>query len=326
MSALATLCTDQLVHPDKLVGWREAMSMHLGRTPDHVRSMERTRFVPLDDRPLDGRLEYGALGNLHFCRMSCSAHRFSRCFIGTPAPRGLPWLLVLQMTEVSHFEQAGVRNTLAAGEMLLLDCSLPFNVTSPRGCEYLMLVFPGLDHARVAPEQSRLDARVGLGGMLQSLITGAYTHYPQLNDASAAALGHSIEALLDNALEEQRRATRLARDTHYYRRLRICGFIEDHLTERDLTPERIAQAAKCSIRTLHRTFETVDGIRLTEYIWQRRLARCAQALRESSLADHSITDIAYHWGFASSSHFSTTFKAAYGLSPRRFRESAALSD
>lgn len=162
--------------------------------------------------------------------------------------------------------------------------------------------------------------------MLRSLITGAYTHFPQLSETSTAALGRSIEALLDNALENQRQAAWTARDTHYYRRLRISAFIEDHLADRDLTPERIAQATQCSVRTLHRIFESVDGIRLTEYIWQRRLARCAQALRDSSLANLSITDIAYTWGFASSSHFSTTFKAAYGLSPRRFRESAALSD
>lgn len=325
MSALATIRTDQLVHPDKLAGWREAMSVHLARTPDHVRSIERTRFVPIDDRPLNGRLEYGSLGNLHFCRMSCSAHRFSRELESTSAPPGLPWLLVLQMTEVSHFEQAGSRNTLAAGEMLLLDCSRPFNVTSPRGCDYLMLLCPGLDRALVGTQESRLDTRTGLGGMVRNLITGAYTNYSQLNGATSAALGQSIEALLSNVLEEQRQATRMARDTHYYRRLRISAFIEDHLADRDLTPERIAQTAQCSVRTLHRIFEREDGIRLSEYIWQRRLARCAQALRDSSLANRSITDIAYEWGFVSSSHFSTTFKAAYGLSPRRFREAAVLS-
>lgn len=325
MSALATIRTDQLLHPDKLLGWREAMSMHLGRTPDHVRSLERTRFVPLEDHPLDGRLEYGALGDLHFCRMSCSAHRFSRELQGNETPPGLPWLLVLQMTEVSHFEQAGSRNTLAAGEMLLLDCSRPFNVTSPRGCDYLMLLCPNLDRERVVTGESRLDTRTGLGGMVRNLITGAYAQFPLLNETSAASLGQSIEALLLNALEEQREATRTARDTHYYRRLRIAAFIEDHLAERDLSPERVAQAVQCSVRTLHRIFESIDGIRLTEYIWQRRLARCAQALRDSSLANRSITDIAYDWGFASSSHFSTVFKATYGQSPRRFRDAALLA-
>ncbi|RAU33385.1 helix-turn-helix domain-containing protein [Pseudomonas sp. RIT411] len=325
MSALATIRTDQLVHPDKLAGWREAMSLHLGRTPDHVRSIEKTRFVPIDDRPLNGRLEYGSLGNLHFCRMSCSAHRFSRELEGTSAPSGLPWLLVLQMTEVSHFEQAGSRNTLAAGEMLLLDCSRPFNVTSPRGCDYLMLLCHGLDRTLMDTREPRLDTRTGLASMVRNLITGAYTHYSQLNETSSFSLGKSIEALLINAMEQQQQATRIARDTHYYRRLRISAFIEDHLAERNLTPKQIAEAVQCSVRTLHRIFESLDGIRLTEYIWQRRLARCAQALRDSSSAERSITEIAYDWGFTSSSHFSTAFKAAYGLSPRRFREVAALS-
>ncbi|MHA6140459.1 helix-turn-helix domain-containing protein [Pseudomonas mohnii] len=324
MSALATVCTDQFVHTDRLIKWREFMSDHLGKTPDYVRRLETTSFEPLNERPFNGRLEYGALGNLHFCRMVCSPHRFSRSLSKALAPSDTPWLLILQMSEVSHFEQHGKSCALAPGEILLLDCGRPFNVTSMKGCEYLMLLCHGLDRPVRETSDLRLNNRNGLGRMLQHMITDAYSQYTLLNDTTSNLVGQSIISLLNNTLENQKQETKLEHDFRYFKKHRIKSFIEQNLGERELTIERIAQAVQCSVRTLHRVFEDENGSGLNEYIWQRRLSRCAEDLRNPGSASRSITDIAYGWGFNSSSHFSKTFKSAYGVSPRLFRESSAL--
>jgi AraC-like DNA-binding protein len=40
----------------------------------------------------------------------------------------------------------------------------------------------------------------------------------------------------------------------------------------------------------------------------------------------SIAQIASHWGFADSSHFSRLFKAHYGRSPREYRDAAGYGE
>ncbi|MFJ4141194.1 helix-turn-helix domain-containing protein [Pseudomonas sp. NPDC089734] len=321
MNALASVCTDQFLHSDRLMKWREFMSTHLGKTPDYIRRLENTHFEPINERPFTGRLEYGALGSLNFCRMTCSPHRFSRSLSKALAPSDTPWLLILQMSEVSHFEQGSKNSTLTPGEILLLDCGRPFSVTSVKGCEYLMLLCHGLDESVHETNELHLNNRNGLGRMLHHLITDAYAQYALLNDATSSLVGQSIISLLDNTLNNQRQEARLEHDFRYFKKHRIKSFIEHNLAERDLTIERIARFVQCSVRTLHRVFEDETASSLSDYILQRRLSRCAEDLRSPDNLARSITDIAYGWGFNSSSHFSKTFKTAYGVSPKLFRES-----
>ena len=322
MSTLASVSTDPYAQSDRTNKWREFMSHHLGQTPEHVRRLENSHIEPLHEHPFSGRLEYGALGELHLCRMVCSPHRFARSLSKTLAPTDTPWLLILQMSEVSHFEQAGKCYVLAPGDMLLLDCGRPFNVTCMKGCEYLILLCHGLAPILGTTPAPHLNSRNGLVRMLHHLICDTYNQFPLMNDSTAAQLGQSISSLLRNTLDNHQQQTLIEHDFHFFKKNRIKTFIEQNLAERELSIERIAAALECSVRTLHRAFKDETTTGLNEYIWQRRLARCAEELRKADNLSRSITDIAYGWGFNSSSHFSKAFRAEYGMPPSLFRESA----
>lgn len=325
MSVFSSVCTEQFFHADRLLKWQELMSDCVGKAPDYVKRLETVSLEPLNNHPFSGRLEYGALGELHLCRMVCSPHRLSRNLSQALTSSDTPYFLTLQMGGVSHFEQCGNSFTLTPGDALLMDAGHPFNTTSMKGCESLIVLCQGLSTPRCGESGLHLNKRNGLGRMLYNIITDAYTQYALLNDTTAHVLGLSIISLLNNALDNRQRETKLEHDTQYFKKNRIQAFIEHNLGNRDLTIERIAEVAQCSVRTLHRVFETESGHSLSEYIWQRRLSRCAEDLRNPKRGVHSITDIAYGWGFNSSSHFSKAFKTVYGMSPRLFRESACLS-
>lgn len=321
MSALSCISTDQFGMSDRITKWQEFLSVHVGRTPESVRRHELTRFQPLDDTPFAGRLEYGDLGDLHFCRMVSTPHRFSRQLSAAVTPDQAPWLLILQMRGISHYHQGFRSHSVSADEIMLIDSGKPFEVTSPNGCEYLMLLCNGMvGTAGTTSSNLHLNNRAGLGKMLHHLITDAYSQYTLLNARAAQAIGQSIGAVVSNLIENSTSAPKLTHDFRYFKKHRIKNFIEEHLAEPELTIERIAQAQECSTRTLHRLFENDLGCSLSEYVWQRRLLRCAEDLRNSELADQSITVIALSWGFVSSSHFSRTFKIAFGLTPSLFRE------
>lgn len=320
MSALSCVSTDQFGLSDRLPKWQEFLSVHVGRTPEAMRRHESTRFQPLDDAPFAGRLEYGDLGDLHFCRMVSTPHRFSRQLGAGMPTKDAPWLLILQMRGISHYRQGNRSHSVSADEIMLIDSGQPFEVTSPQGCEYLMLLCNGIVGNVAAPADLHLNNRAGLGKMLHHLITDAYSQYTLLNARAAQAIGHSIGAIVGNLIENSVAAPKLVHDFRHFKKHRIKSFIEECLAEPELTIERIALAQGCSTRTLHRLFAEDLGCSLSEYIWHRRLMRCAEDLRNPELASQSITEVALSWGFVSSSHFSRVFKVAFGLPPRLFRE------
>jgi AraC-like DNA-binding protein len=104
-------------------------------------------------------------------------------------------------------------------------------------------------------------------------------------------------------------------------RAQIREYIDAHLADRDLTPSTIAGDHFISRSYLDRLFEGEDA-GVWETIRTRRLDRARRDLVDEGLAGESILEIATRWGFASASHFSRSFRAAYGRSPRDVRQAA----
>lgn len=61
------------------------------------------------------------------------------------------------------------------------------------------------------------------------------------------------------------------------------------------------------------------GLVVAQYIKNRRLDLCAQALRSIS-DDEKLAGIGYSRGFTDHSHFSTAFKQRFGVSPGEYRK------
>ena len=55
------------------------------------------------------------------------------------------------------------------------------------------------------------------------------------------------------------------------------------------------------------------GMTVSDYIWRARLQHCRQELETHG--GKTITDVAFSWGFSSSSHFSRVFRRCFGVSP-----------
>ena len=100
--------------------------------------------------------------------------------------------------------------------------------------------------------------------------------------------------------------------------IRAKQHIEDHLADRDLSPEMIARAIFVSPRYLHALFHD-QGTSVSRYVIQRRLERSRRDLADARLAHLTIADVAARLGFKDASHFTRVFRAAYGISPREHR-------
>ena len=104
----------------------------------------------------------------------------------------------------------------------------------------------------------------------------------------------------------------------------VKAWIEEHLTEPDLSLEKIARANGVSLRHLHYLFRSTE-MSVSEWILNRRLQRCYDALMRPELRTLSVTEIAYRLGFSSSSHFSTVFRRKFGHSPSELRRRQTMS-
>jgi transcriptional regulator GlxA family with amidase domain len=87
-----------------------------------------------------------------------------------------------------------------------------------------------------------------------------------------------------------------------------------NLGDENLSPEEMAKHGAVSLRTLNRLFTKV-GTTPMRWVWQRRLEASHSALSEGYAK--SVTDTAFQFGFSEASHFSRSFKAAYGISPEQ---------
>ena len=97
------------------------------------------------------------------------------------------------------------------------------------------------------------------------------------------------------------------------------AYIELNLRDPSLSVSDVADNLQISTRYLSTVF-AAEGLSVERFIWQRRLEQCARDLKNSNQASRSIGDIAFSWGFQHLAHFSQSFKAAFGQSPREFRK------
>ena len=98
--------------------------------------------------------------------------------------------------------------------------------------------------------------------------------------------------------------------------------IEANLADTELGPEQVAGACFISTRYLYRVFEQ-EGLGVCEWIRSARLDRCRRDLLDPAFVGQSIVAIASRWGLPNAQHFSRLFRAAYGCSPRDYRQGGA---
>jgi AraC-like DNA-binding protein len=101
----------------------------------------------------------------------------------------------------------------------------------------------------------------------------------------------------------------------------LLAYCRQHLHDAELTPQRAADHAHISVRTLHSRFKLIRKS-FGRWVLDSRLDACSNALRDRHQAALSISEIAYRWGFNDLSHFNKAFRARFGCSPRECRLSS----
>ncbi|WP_063752964.1 helix-turn-helix domain-containing protein [Streptomyces sp. NRRL S-350] len=310
--------TASVADRDRAAFWSGALSRTL--VPVEVR--------PLTGRPFDGLLESHRLGYVRISTMEADAARLSRtAALIARAPRSEPQVGVgVQVSGRAVLEQDGRRAEVPPGGLVLYDTARPYAVDYPeRFRTHLfhlprrLLGVPERDLRHVSA--TAVGPGEGCGPVLLPflgvLAASAHSYPAPVGDRLAGSVADLIGALVAQ-LARSRAAdgTDDAPNAHLVRRAR--EYIDHHLGDPELTPERIAHAHHISVRYLHRLFEG-EGVTVSRFIQQRRLEACARELARRGRTAPTVSAVAQRWGFVNPAHFSRTFRAAYGVPPREWR-------
>jgi len=288
-------------------------------------------FRPDRERPFRGWLRGGALADVQLCELAASPHGVARTPKLAETTDGAYFKLDLVVDGAMVVRQDGRATEIGAGDFTIFDCSRPFSLTASTPLRLLTCTMPQAALS-ISPERmARITATSvpgghGVGWLLAPFLDrlarlaqdpGGVSREVERASRSLVAL---VESLCAAQLSDQRALDPPGR-AELARRVR--AYIDEHLGDSDLTPDRIAAEHFVSRRSLYNLFEADVGVSVARWIRERRLERAREDLADPALDDLGVAQIALRHGFVDPAHFSRAFRAAYGCSPSQYRRRAA---
>lgn len=213
---------------------------------------------------------------------------------------------------------------LHPGDLDIIDTSRPYRSANLDGTDQYYVRVP---RANLALPDRTLSRMTGLRVGPENPVAGLMASYlVRLAGDDRLAARSDMDVFESPTIELIRAvvATRLGDDAlareplENTLALRIMEFTRQHLTDHDLSAAKIARAHNISVRHLYATLSR-SGIVLGEWIRLRRLEGCRGDLARTGRNSQTILFIAHRWGFGDATHFSRTFRDAFGMSPREWR-------
>jgi AraC family transcriptional activator of tynA and feaB len=309
-----TYSTSGLPHRARAAAWNEVYS----------RKLAHVDFVPANQDGFNAELRLSTLGPIGFARMTSDRTSIARTTRHIGRTSGRLYSFMLQSRGSGVFAHCGHEAILHEGDFTLCDSTAPHSYLIEDASEVVMLRVPA-DVLRTylpSPEQfcgRRLSASEGLTGTAAAMVgslcrqveMGFDPDYENrvarhLLDVMATAYSMGFDRLPSGSAVVSGRHARVKR------------YIEENLRDPALSPCTIAAGLKMSSRYLRMIF-SISNETISAYILRRRLEESAKQIRDPNWRGHTITEIAFGWGFNSAAHFARSFRERYGIAPRDYR-------
>jgi AraC-like DNA-binding protein len=307
-----------------------AVTIDTGSVASHERldywaDAQSRLFFPLDvhartSRPFAGCVHSHELGPLLVRRVAADGHGVRRTRRAIAASDPEQFELSLMLSGTQRLSQQGRSALLGTGDLVCMDSSRPYVVTSPERFEMLVFAVPMVllrPHVDLIRGRTATAVRP-LAGLPAVVAPFLRSVGDGLLDGSVSEedwdVGESVVDLVRSLYADRGRRPDLLAE--------VKATIERRLHEPELRPGAIAAAHFISTRYLHRLFER-EGVTVSEWIRARRLEYCRRDLEDPALAAETVLAIASRWGLRNPGHFSRLFRAAYGCSPSSVRARAS---
>lgn len=236
------------------------------------------------------------------------------------------FLVSIQTRGEGVIAQDGRTALLAVGDFALYDSTRPYELRFDAPFEQYVLRLPGATLRTALRDTQALTASTvsgqrGAGHLMIGMIRTLATDIGTLAPESAAAVAESVSQILIAGLSALPAARQppVSQLTAYHRE-QIKACIASRLRDPSLSVAGIATQLRLTPSTLHRAWSG-EACSIAEWIWSQRLDAARRDLCNPAMSAHSISEIAYSWGFNDAAHFSRAFRARFGCSARELRSS-----
>jgi len=279
----------------------------------------------LEAQAFSAHMVRAKLGDLQFVEMSSGSTAVRHAEAPKAASRKL-FILQLQLEGCGIKRQCGRVAELTAGDFTICDGDSARRFESEsRGFHRQLSIGIPKDLLRryVGSPESALAARMcgarGPSGLASTTVREFWKRFREdPSSMQGTSLTHALLEMIAAAYAGIPQVRGCALSKAMDTRSRVLAYIESHLHESDLGPQKIADAMGMSSRNLHYLFAEEDES-AGRYILRRRLEESARLIATASLRGRTLTAIALDLGFDSATHFGRVFRARYGLTPRQYR-------
>lgn len=203
---------------------------------------------------------------------------------------------------------------VASGQICVMDFTQSWRVEGTEQ-DNLMLVVPRQLVTEIAPGAPPLHGRLiegAAGRLLADHMFALARTLPELRMSDVPVVQQATIGMLAATLQGLPQE-----DPTPCRNLpgaggRVLAYIEEHLTDPDLSVATICRDVAVSRASLYRSFTASNGI--ATYIQQRRL-EAAHARISDEGGKLSMGEVAHQYGFRTQAHFSTAFRRMFGYTP-----------
>lgn len=314
-SRIAVFSTDDVGHSDRVEYWNGIATRYFGHLEAHATGPSEFRAT-LTTRLVSFLRTFHIVGSGHQVRRD-APH-------GGTIPDAIK--LLLQVRGRCRVDQNGRTVHLDPGSWSVYDTWRPYEITNLGKVEQIVIQIPRdqiIDRSfRRLSEPFLADPAQSAMAQIAGSFIRSYSDPALVPEDGDEFLAETTVGFVRRALHAATSQRRNVQTPSNQLRARVRQYILAHLSNPDLSIDRIAQSMGCSKRYLHQVF-AAENMTIERHIWRLRIERCCEALAEQGQTKKSISEIAFEWGFNSSAHFSRLFKEQVGVAPTSFRRKPA---
>lgn len=303
------------LQPEKTMDWDEWTSVISVHFPHVMISTGRERDFRAGQRQAE-------LEGIQFFDMATDAHTVVQPDV-LELGREVPLCkLSLQFDGVTHLQQDDRSCTLGPGDLALYVTHRPYQLEYDGAQRSIIIQFPQEFLHLIHDQVSMLTATPvsrdeGLGRVAVPLFEELARNVQILDGPSGFRLVRSaLEMLVTVLLEVSKEEGRDTTENSIFHQ--VVAYIDDHLWDPELAPQKIAEYFYVSLRQLHARFAD-QGLTVSSYIRDQRIRRIRDDLADPAYAAETVQTISSRYGLTDASYVSKLFKQTFGETPSGYR-------